>query len=99
MNENFVDFIVSSDPEVVADLWARFEQLGSYGLAEYALGIGLRPPGFEEGQRHSISEYVPPGSDGQGYLVWSAGLWSPDPEDQDGEGDDEDDGPDPWDSV
>jgi hypothetical protein len=94
VNEDFENFIVSRDAEVVADLWAKFEALGSYELATYAYSLGLYPPGFEEGQQHSISEYAPPGHEGRGYLVWSVGLWSPDVDDQDDE--DDDDGDDPW---
>ncbi|MEV3934423.1 hypothetical protein AB0K52_00370 [Glycomyces sp. NPDC049804] len=98
MNEDFREFVVSSDPNIAAELRAKFEELGSDGLADYALSLGLHPPGYEAGQRHSIAEYAPPGHDGPGYLVWSIGLWSPDAEDQDGEDDEEDDdeAPDPW---
>lgn len=94
MTRDFQEFIVTEDAELTAQLWARFESLGSRGLAEYAHSLGLFPPGYREGHQDSICEYGPPGHEGRGFLVWESGLDSPSGDDQEREEYSDDD--DPW---
>jgi hypothetical protein len=71
-NDEVVLHHLTEDPELEARLRERFSELGSFGLAEYAYSLGLFPPGYEEGQRHSITLVFPPGAgqDEPGMLVW-----------------------------
>lgn len=88
MDEDIERWIVTTDPTLLAKLWAKDDELDSFGMAEYAMSLGLFPPSYEEGQEHhSIEHVIPPGHEGPPLLVWSAGLWSPKPQDLYEEGD------------
>lgn len=87
------EFVVTQDNELLEKLWARFSELGTFGLATYAYSLGLYPPGYEEGQLHSITAVGFSDTEPE-CLVWSIGLDRPDPTYLDQareEGDDDDD--------
>lgn len=81
MSEGYTRWIVTADPELLADLKAKSEELDSAGLGQYAVRIGLRPPHYFEGRPVSIEEAVPPGYEGEPLLMWSGHLPSVRPED------------------
>lgn len=91
MSTGFEAYIVTTDPRLLAQLHARFDELGSWGLAAFAHSLGLFPPGYEPSQEHSISEYAPPGHSGAPFLVWDAGLDSSDAEQSRADRDEDDD--------
>lgn len=97
-DDNYQDYIVTHDEELLKKLWAKWKAkpedggLDSHGMAQYAHSMGLYPPGYEEGQKHSIT-LLGLSDAGPEYLVWSIGLDRPDPTylDQDREEADDDD--------
>ncbi|MCD0442141.1 hypothetical protein LO763_00685 [Glycomyces sp. A-F 0318] len=97
MAEGYMRWVVTTDPEQLADLAAKANELDTFGLAEYAVSLGLRPPGHTEGQRPSIEFATPPGHEGPPLLMWSGYFPSIPPEDlyEDDTGE-EDDEADPW---
>lgn len=92
---------VTEDPELENQLIERFStDADSFALARHAYSLGLFPPGYEEGQEHSIALVWPPGADPMsdpGMLVWdTSNLGGGSAEQFE---DDEEDGPDGWDDV
>ena len=81
MNDDYERFIVTTDPEKLANLRKSADELDSFALGELAMSLGMYPPDYSEGEHHSITHYGPPGHEGPPLLVWSVGLWSPQPED------------------
>ncbi|WP_100447258.1 hypothetical protein [Glycomyces xiaoerkulensis] len=73
MSEELDDYLVTTDPSLLADLHAQSSRLDTFGLADYAMRLGLFPPGYREGDCHSIARYWPQGHHGPPYLVWDAG--------------------------
>ena len=94
MNDDFRDFIVAEDPTMVEQLRAKLHEVGSFKVCEFAYSLGLYPPGYEEGQVHSIELASPPGHEGEPYVMWSVGLESPGVDDQQPEV--YEDGENPW---
>jgi hypothetical protein len=90
---------VTDDPQQNRELLARYYELDTFTFAEYAHGLGLYPPGYEEGQRHSVSIYYPPDADpnSDGILIWDTSSVGEVSEIADDEL--EDDGPNPWDTA
>jgi len=73
-------YVVTEDPEQAERLADRLDtDLDTHTLADYALSIGLKPPGWQEGQPlPGIVEVWPDDAD-DGVLVWasSPGLAEP----------------------
>jgi hypothetical protein len=90
MSEDYERWIVTTDPEQLADLKAKAEELDSAGLGEYAASLGLRPPHHVEGRSVSIEAAVPPGYEGEPLLLWSGYFPSVRPDDVPPEDDGED---------
>lgn len=74
-------WVVTTDPEQLADLNAKSDKLGSDELAQYAISLGLRPPHYVEGRPVSIEAGVPSGYEGEPLLMWSGYFPSVSPED------------------
>ncbi|GIG67771.1 hypothetical protein [Phytomonospora endophytica] len=49
MSEDEYHRPVEASADVLTDLWAKEEELDSYGLGRYAMSIGLTPPPEPEG--------------------------------------------------
>lgn len=64
--------VVTTDPELLAQLEARIDELSSTAMAEYARSLGLNPPGDTEGVNPTVVLHYPPGADlnGPGQIVW-----------------------------
>jgi hypothetical protein len=99
MNEDYQRFIVTSDPGKLAVLQPKADELDSFALGDLAMSLGLYPPDYVEGERQAITLYGPPGHEGPPLLVWSVGLWSPDPDDLVEEDDGEDDNDALWGAI
>jgi hypothetical protein len=94
VNEDYERYLVTSDAAQLAELRKAADEVDSFELGALAMRLGLFPPGYVEGERHSITLYGPPGHEGPPLLVWSVGLWSPEVDDEDDEEDNE--GDDAW---
>lgn len=75
------------------DVRLKLDELGSDEAAQYALRIGLRPPGYLEGSPESIVEFWARDADldGPGTLVWGSTMPYDPAEDDDDEDEDGDD--------
>ncbi|MFB9662287.1 hypothetical protein ACFQS3_06160 [Glycomyces mayteni] len=90
MTDDFERWVVTTDPEQLADLKAKAEVLGSAELGEYAMSLGLRPPHHVEGRPVSVEEANPPGYDGEPLLMWTGYFPSVHPDEVPREDDGED---------
>lgn len=99
MNEDYERYIVTSDLNQLATLRSKADELDSFALGDLAISLGLHPPGYIDGERHAITQYGPPGHEGPPLLVWSIGLWSPNPDDLAEEDDDEGGGDALWGEI
>ncbi|MEV3937271.1 hypothetical protein AB0K52_14990 [Glycomyces sp. NPDC049804] len=90
MSDGYEAWVVTTDPEQLADLKKKSHELGSDELGQYAISLGLRPPHYVEGRPVSIETRVPSGYEGEPLLMWSGYFPSVSPGDMPPDDDDGD---------